>query len=514
MMIDTTKESICVNQLVEQKNENRIIEGDLIVPDIKPDILKIIRSNGTICIYKKEVLDGKAKIEGTVQLHIIYVADDETTSVRSLNTSIDFSEIIQMTDANIDTSLNLKTCINSIEIKILNGRKINIKCNANLVLKLYSNESIDIIKSIDGINDIQELCHNIEVNSLIGQGCSKAYAKETVPLDSTDGLAEILDVEISTINKDIKISYNKVLVKADACVKILYLTENNDIKLCQTVIPAMAFVDIQDINEEHTCDVDFELKNLLIKANAEDECSVYVEVEFEVCCFAYERKIISVIEDLYSPTFNLNITQKNIKLVGNKYKKTDVCMIRERVPAQELVGNKIYNITINPVILTQDTLENRIDYNGELHISVLYYNETNGFINSKEFIIPIKFLSQIDGLGKMSEIDTQLNLQRQDFEITPDGSIEFRIDLEFVINAYDIKNISVIDEIISDEDKRKEDCSMVIYFAKSGDTLWKIAKRFGSTIEEIAKINEIENPDILEIGRQLYIPRYCKRQTA
>ena len=33
--------------------------------------------------------------------------------------------------------------------------------------------------------------------------------------------------------------------------------------------------------------------------------------------------------------------------------------------------------------------------------------------------------------------------------------------------------------------------SMVIYFVKPGDTLWKIAKRYRSTVEDIARVNNI-----------------------
>ena len=55
---------------------------------------------------------------------------------------------------------------------------------------------------------------------------------------------------------------------------------------------------------------------------------------------------------------------------------------------------------------------------------------------------------------------------------------------------------------------------MVIYFVKKGDTLWKIAKKFKSTIEDIARINNIEDVDKIDIGQQLYIPKYIKKNIA
>ena len=511
MTIDTTKESIHINELVAQKSENRIIEGDMIVPDIKPDILNVIRSCGNVCIYKKEVLDGKVKIDGMLQIYIIYSADDEVGGIRALNTSLEFTEIIQMPNVTEQMNLITKTKVISIDTKVLNGRKINIKGNVNFSLKVYSNENVDFIKEIDGVEDIQKLSHELQINSLVGQGCTKAYAKETISIDSIDNLAEILSVELNVINKDIKVSYNKVLVKADVEVHILYLTEDSRISSCQSTIPAMGFVDIQNISEDHICETNFELKNMLIKPNSEEEHSIYVETEFEICCFVFEKKEMMVIGDIYSPTHNLSFMQKQIKLVGNKTTNRDICVIKEIIPVPEIAAHKIYNVDVAPVISTQNTIGGRINYDGEVQIKVLYSGENENRLDTKDIRIPFQFSSEI---GETGEVDTDIEIQRQDFVLNSDGTLEVHIELNFIINSSNVKDISVIDEIISDENVRREDCSMVIYFSKPGDTLWKIAKKFGSTVDEITRINGIENPDILQVGKQLFIPRYCSRQTA
>ena len=48
---------------------------------------------------------------------------------------------------------------------------------------------------------------------------------------------------------------------------------------------------------------------------------------------------------------------------------------------------------------------------------------------------------------------------------------------------------------------------MVIYFVKQGDTIWNIAKRFRVSMQEIIKLNGLENPDRINIGDVLYIMR-------
>ena len=49
--------------------------------------------------------------------------------------------------------------------------------------------------------------------------------------------------------------------------------------------------------------------------------------------------------------------------------------------------------------------------------------------------------------------------------------------------------------------------SAVIYVVQPSDTLWDIAKRFGTTVENLQNINNIENPDLIYAGDRLLIMR-------
>jgi LysM repeat protein len=45
----------------------------------------------------------------------------------------------------------------------------------------------------------------------------------------------------------------------------------------------------------------------------------------------------------------------------------------------------------------------------------------------------------------------------------------------------------------------------IVYTVKSGDTLDKIAKKYGTTYQAIAKTNMLDNPNAIEVGQQLMI---------
>ena len=91
MLIETEKETVCINQIVGQKRTEIEVEGDIIVNDIKPDVLNVISANGIPCVYKKEVMDGKVRLDGSINTYIIYFADSQDGTVRSLSTTLDFT---------------------------------------------------------------------------------------------------------------------------------------------------------------------------------------------------------------------------------------------------------------------------------------------------------------------------------------------------------------------------------------------------------------------------------------
>lgn len=506
MAIETMKDSICINQIIGQKNESIIVEGDSIIPDIKPDILSAISTSGTVCIYKKEILEGKIRIDGSINTYIIYLADDEESAVRSINTCIDFTQLVDLERARPDMMLDTNITLKNIECRVINGRKVNIKAILDMDLRVSTNENVDIVEKVS-LKDIQMLNKNLTINSLIGRGETKVYAKDTLVLDNIDNLTEVMKTDIRITNKDIKISYNKVLAKADMNVKILYLTEENRINFVEGTIPVMGFIDIQDIADENICDVRYEVKNLIVKPNNVEEHSVYVEAELQIYCKAYNNQEINLIQDMYSPSTNIIFTKRQINVLNKKESVQNIHHIRETQIIPELQGNKIYDVRIETEIQKQMLLNDRIMYEGEVKLHFMYETFNNG-IDLKIINIPFNFNVDFEGVNSNMAVDTLLEIGLQDFIVTSNDRVEIKIDLIFNSSLSRNTEISIIDDITEDEYKKIITHSMTVYYVKPSDTLWKIAKRFGSTVDEIMRVNGIEQVDRLSVGEQLFIPRY------
>ncbi len=510
MVLDTVKESLCVNKLVATKKEMILVEGDMIVPDSKPDILNTICTSGVVCIYKKEVLDEKIRLDGNINTYIMYIADDENDKVRGITTSLEFSENIQIKNCKQGMNCRIDSNLKSIETKVINGRKVGIKAAIEVEIKIYSNENIDIVNDISNAGDIQMLRKDVKVNSLVGIGDTKIYAKDTINIDSSNNLAELLKVNLEIANKDVKISYNKILTKAEAELKILYLTEDNTIGTVNAKIPIVGFIDIQNINEDNICEVNYEIKNIVIKPNSVEEHSIYIEVEMGVMATVYEEKVINLIQDLYSPTDNLEFNQKKITTIIDKKNINEIKQIKDNIIIEDINNKTICDVDVIPVIQNENRSNNKFTYDVELQL-IFILNNDNLQLETRSEKIPFNF--SIPDIEESDNIENNLQLQilNKDFFIQDGGMVSVNIDLGIELNFCKNSNLNVIDDIQTNGLREDEDYSILIYVVQKGDTLWNIAKKFGSTIQAIVSLNGIEDENNIVQGQKLFIPHYLKR---
>ena len=508
-MIETQKEKLSINKLVAEKREIIFAEGDMIVPDSKPDILNTICTSGVVSIYKKEVQEEKMRIDGTINTYIMYMPDGSEDTVRGLNASLDFSENIgiQNCKEGMDDITDIK--IKSIEAKVLNGRKISMKATLEVNVRIYSKEEVEIINNMENADNIQILKEDLTVNSLVGSGETKIYAKDNIPIDSIDNLAEILKAEINLVDKDIKISYNKVLTKAEAEVTFMYLTEDNRINKVTYKIPVVGFIDIQDVTEENLCDVNYEIRNIVIKPNSQEEHSIYVEIEIQAKCSVYEIKQINLIQDMYSPTENLNFETKQILTMTEKQSVKNTKQIREKINLKDIENESLIDVDVEPNIINENKINTKILYEGEMNLRFIFVNQRMQ-IDIKETKIPFEYTVENLQNGESLNTNNCLEIKSKDFIIQDGGDINCNIDMETNTNMYRTANINMIDSIQEDGEREEQDYSIMMYIVKKGDTLWKIAKEFGSTIDGIARVNGIEDKNLIFPGQKLFIPKYTR----
>lgn len=484
------KSKIVINKKLVEKEKTVEIYGDIIVPDIKPDIVNIINSNANTYIYKKEVNESKVRLDGNIDAFVIYLADSGET--RSIQTTLNFSEILE--DSQIITTMKARENVNlvTIESKILNERKISIRAEISLKIEMWENEEIEFINNIDEELDIQKLEEKLTVKSCVGENSNKTSIKENIKANTECKIAEILKTDIELCNLENKISYNKILAKADANIRILYLSEENKIEKIESSIPVMTFIEIENVSDTNICETEYNIRNMLYKIDAKDMNCIETQIEYEVNCIAYENKEIDIIQDMYSTKRNITFNKKEATLKLSNEEECKKIKIDERVLVEDI--STIYDVNCTPVI----TNKNSSNYEGEVCLDILFEADNRNGLNFQQVKIPFVFKSDIEVRN------SDLNLLDKQFTVNNEY-----VNCSLIINIKDneknIKNINIIENIETQDIEDDCEYKMVVYFVKKGDTIWNIAKKFKVYSKNILKANNLEENCKLNVGDRLYI---------
>ena len=273
-------------------------------------------------------------------------------------------------------------------------------------------------------------------------------------------------------------------------------------------MPIVGFIDIPNITDKNICDVHYEIKNIVIKPNSAEEHSIYIEFEFEVFGMIYEKKQINLIQDLYSPETNLEFVQKRAIICEELIEKTSDFTINSTQKITELEEGKILDVETDIILSNTKISNSKIYYTGELKLNFIY--EKSKTVNSKNVRIPFETSEEnVLGTDKIN-VETEFSIKNADFSLVQKGETNCKVEISTSTKINKNIVINLIDNIeaVEEEEKTNNYNSLILYIVVPGDSLWEIAKKFNSTVDEIAIVNEIKDINNLSVGQKIYIPKY------
>ena len=148
-----------------------------------------------------------------------------------------------------------------------------------------------------------------------------------------------------------------------------------------------------------------------------------------------------------------------------------------------------------------------VEADGVLTVSLLYHCENDETpLCMLERGIPFGQMMELRGVAEGDAAAVQLRLDDLDFQMLSEQEGELRAAVTMEAVVLRDETAEIVKDITPEEETTPSPMAgAVIYMVQPGDTLWKIAKRYRTTVEDILAVNEIENPDLIYPGQKLLI---------
>lgn len=504
MAIKLNKETMSLDNVVTRNSQMFWIEQDVLVPDSKPDVMKIIGVESVPYISNTEVVDGGIRVTGEITYYIIYRSMDNDKT-RGITMTYPFAQNINIAEAKKGMSARVTVNTRNILYSLPNERKISIKTELVYKYTIREKSGVDVIVGIEGSEDIESQKNQDTFYNVMDIKQEIIDVKEDIVVsDNLPAIGEILRVGAGISNTDYKVSYNKILVKGDVSLEILYLEKGADNILTYTTqIPFAGMIEFDNISEASKFDIKYDIRNLEIVLGENNMLSVNGEITVDA--IMYEEKEVSYISDFYSIKNNLKYDKKDVVVIKNKENINKQITVKDNVGTTD-EKNRVIAYSVETEHLNTKVAGASLYIDGPLKINVTFVNKDTGIADSKTYDL---LVDTIIPLGKeVEDKNVDVNISAISKNVSNiNGNVEVSVTLDIDVEVENIDKITTIGDIEDSLIGENEFSSMYMYIVKKGDTLWDIAKKYKTTVAKIANTNNITDENKIDIGQKILIIR-------
>lgn len=341
------------------------------------------------------------------------------------------------------------------------------------------------------------------------------------------GAVRILTYQAVPVAVNCEVGRGKIFVKGFLEVTMVYVGCDDDGKPTEifaqewnrsagTAVPFETIIIAETSDMDLTVIPRITLRNSKMEMKTSREMRYRVDVECEVTISRIVQK--EVVTDAESGSEQLIDLQKNVlnfeEYLGEKTGainlETVIALPNGEIPERLLAWEG------SPKEISLEVVEDKVLVDGNLDLRLIYAADSAdgsrmqvaSWDRRNDNSIPVAGMVEFSGLKPGALLRAVAQVDSINLELTGDrtvrvnGTITLRVMARAPRALMALKDCAAVEPV--DPSTRP---SILFYLVQPGDTLWKIARRYQTTMATLAQVNQISNPDRIDIGQKLIIPK-------
>ncbi|MGE5604149.1 MAG: LysM peptidoglycan-binding domain-containing protein [Bacteroidota bacterium] len=358
--------------------------------------------------------------------------------------------------------------------------------------------------------------------------------KETIPLQTPlvlsnlkPGTARILTYQARPAGVNYEVGRNKIFIKGFLDVAMVYVGCDDDGRPTEifahewnrssgTAVPFETVIAVDASDTDLTVIPRITLRNSKLEQKTPREMRYRVDVE----CEATISKIVQkeVVTDAESGGDQVVDVLKNLlNFEENLGEKTGVLTLETTIalPGGEN-PERLLLWEASPKGLSLEAAEDKVLVDGSMDLRLIY--AADGPDGSRVQVgcwdrpsntsIPLAGVIEFPGIHPGALLRAQAQVDSVNLELTGDRTVQVNATVLLRVMARAPRAMMTLRDCAAVEPvDLSTRPSMMFYVIQPGDSLWKIARQYQTTVETLVQANQIANPDRVYIGQKLLIPK-------
>lgn len=489
-----------------------LVDEDYNVPDNKRDIQRIVASEGTVKIDELKPVENYICVSGKVEFRILYVGENLEPSLCCLEGKLPFEEMVYSEDE--IKNYEVKSTRVELDATMIHSRKLRLRAMVELELQWKKQISDEIPTNIDCDVMLYKKTKPVELLKLYTSKRDMYRIKEEITLPGTkETIGNILWTDTTNRKMDTKLGVDEIQLSGELLVFCFYESPEGKIDWIEQAVSYMGRIECYGVDVSMYHQIQSSLEDVLVEMRMDEDGEtrvIGIEGTLNINMVIYEEEKVEILEDVYSLEKQCKLEKKEgcyeqlLLQNHSKYK------MREQLSLPEL-KNEVLQICHSSGLVQMEHVavtEEGVLVEGVLHISFLYVKANDEVpFDTWHGILPFSYLIECNKACEDMKYHISGTLEQLSIGLLGGDDVEIKAVLAFQSFFRRVVNANMIVDLKMEpiDMKSLEKAPGVIgYIVKEEDDLWTLAKRYNTTMESIAEVNELDE-NALKPGERLLI---------
>lgn len=525
--MELLKKNIHMNRWKGNVTTQITLDDDFIVPDSMDDMEQVILENGEIQIESAKNQGEKVLIKGKLDFHILY--RKEGGGLQTLGGVIPFEESVNVPGLEEKDFINLTWDLEDLNAGMINSRKLGMKAIVTLEVRvemIYDVEAaVDVNTATSGpLGDevqAESLKRKIDVAAIAIRKKDTYRIKEVVQLSGNKpNIDNILWSEMRLRGVGSRPIDGGIRVDGELMVFVIYSSEgeNTPIQWMEESLPFSGELDLADAIEEMIPSISVRLIHKDIEAIPDPDGEMReleLDAVLELDMKLYEEQEVELLSDLYSTNREVVLQTGEACFDQILTKNIGKCKLVEKITASN--AERVLQICHSEGVVKIDDMEVKEDalqIEGVLEVKLLYMTADDSEpVRSSTEVLPFHYMAEAKGINEKSVYQLNPGLEQLNAVMMGGETMEIKavITLDLLV-LQPVCEPVIINAGVEPMDLQKlqKMPGIVGYIVQPDDSLWKVAKKFHTTIDNVMVTNGLTDERV-KPGERLILVKEIAR---
>lgn len=500
------------------------LEEDLNVPDQKPDIFRMIHSQGEFRPDEVKGEAGKVKVRGMFIYRILYIGEGGDRMPETLEGSIPVDETVFLNELEDGDELDFHWELEDLHASAIHSRKANVKCVLSMTAEAFREQPVPLVESPMEEQELYLKTCPVRLQQEVIHKKDTLRVREDMNLPpGRPNIRRILWKEMRLQGCEVRQEEGKLLVKGELVVFFLYESEEEDVKL-QWMEQGIPF---HNEVECEVCHADLFGKTEVTLLRSELELQpdydgeprmVRIDAVLDLLFRYFEDKTCDVLCDAYSLSREI-IPRQESHMWDYVQQASDS---RARVSGRMKLGDadpKMLQILSSGSRLHLEHAEKSTGgllLQGNMEMWALYATPDDAQpLACAVQTFPFEHTVEMQNTEAPCTWQVFLCLDQLMLSMLDAEELEVKAVLQIQVLFQTPEELTLVEDLGEEPlnmDRLKRMPGMVIHVVQPGETLWDISREHATTCEAVTALNELKE-DAVRPGQKLLLVKEIGSRT-